>query len=519
MTDSTEFPSPPPKRPLSRGTCRFLSIMFGLGILGAVLIVLMILPFKYAASVDILVRIDRDASPIPQVGGPSSDQIVVTGVRPEDVATEISLLTGRAVAETAYETLGPIFFEEEEDIAENFRQRIVFTFKDVLETGTNTVEAALVRLRLSRESIPREDAISDIMRSLDVSKSVRSDLISLRVKSGSPAEATAILAAIADAYFEAHRQARAVFRGSDLFRDLQSETERQMTGLGQDIEAIKRDIDVYDFPLWIEQRTEQLADLREEEEELALDLRALSMRIADAETDLSALEAAEPEAEPLNNNDLIASFREEIGRATRDMERDIVRFGRSAQQVLETQAAIAALRAEMRSTDIAETGRLLQALRRERTLLELRDERIGEQAESVAAEISAVSAREADLRVMETRLAALGSSLTQVSGEQMRSDWLAALDINGPARIQVLEPVTVSRNPVSPNKVVILLAGIAAAVLAGIGLYIVLLQVFVLPRETSRAVPAMAPSGGDWTRVSRALVRGAGQTSRTGSDP
>ena len=345
------------KRAASRGRYKFYSVLFGLGILCTIFAVLVLLPFKYEAHVDILVRVDRDASPVPQLGGPSADQIVVTGVRPEDVATEISILTGRQVAEAAYESLGADFFLDVDEPPENFRQRVIQTIKATLETVTDGIDATLIKLRMARESTPREDAIGDVMNALNVSKSVRSDLISLGVRAGSPEDAKAILSAIATAYFTAHQDARAVFRGNDMFKDLQAQTEAEMAELGRQIEQSKVDLNVFDFPLWIEQRTLQLASLQAEQNVVARDKAGLDRQIAKVKADLSRISAAPLEAEPLNSSELLSTFRGDLGRAVRDMQRDVVRFGRTSQQVQEARAVIEALRGEIRQADIAHTQR------------------------------------------------------------------------------------------------------------------------------------------------------------------
>ncbi|MEO9895709.1 MAG: hypothetical protein ABJD13_03130 [Paracoccaceae bacterium] len=471
------------KRAVSRGRYKFYSVLFGLGILCTIFAVLVLLPFKYEAHVDILVRVDRDASPVPQLGGPSADQIVVTGVRPEDVATEISILTGRQVAEVAYESLGPDFFLDEDELPENFRQRVIQVIKATLETVTDSVEATLIKLRMARESTPREDAISDIMSALNVSKSVRSDLISLGVRAGSPENARAILSAIATAYFEAHQDARAVFRGNDLFKDLQARTEAEMAELGRQIEQSKVDLNVFDFPLWIEQRTLQLASLQAEQSVVAREKAGLDRQITKVEADLTRIKDAPLDAEPLNSSELLSTFRGDLGRAVRDMQRDVVRFGRTSQQVQEGRAVIEALQGEIRQADIAHTQRLMRQFEREDILIDIKSDSITALISDIEGEIAKVSSKDASMRALETKRAALATSLAQVTDERTRSEWLAALDSSGPARITILDPITVSDNPVAPNKVVILIAGIVVSILGGVGLYIILTQMFVFPQQ------------------------------------
>ncbi len=483
------------RRAASRGRYKFYSVLFGLGILCTIFAVLVLLPFKYEAHVDILVRVDRDASPVPQMGGPSSDQIVVTGVRPEDVATEISILTGRQVAEVAYESLGAEFFLDVDEPPENFRQQVIQTIKRTMETVTDSIEAALIKLRLARESTPREDAINDVMKSLNVSKSVRSDLISLGVRAGSPDDAKAILSAISMAYFKAHQDARAVFRGNDLFRDLQSKTETELAELGRQIEQSKVDLNVFDFPLWIEQRTLQLASLQAEQSVIARDKAGLDRQKSKVEADLDRITAADLEAEPLNSSELLSTFRGDLGRAVRDMERDVVRYGRTSQQVQEARAVIVALRGEIRQADIAQTERLVRQFDRESALLDIKSAGISEQIQELKAEVALVSSKNASMRSLETKRAALATSLAQVTEERTRSEWLAALDTNGPARITILDPVTASDNPVAPNKVVIFLAGIVISILGGVGLYIILTQVFVFPQQRRAALFSRTQDG------------------------
>ena len=103
------------------------------------------------------------------------------------------------------------------------------------------------------------------------------------------------------------------------------------------------------------------------------------------------------------------------------------------------------------------------------------------------------------MRALETKRTALATSLAQVTDERTRSEWLAALDTSGPARITILEPITVSDNPVTPNKVVILIAGIVVSILGGVGLYIILTQMFVLPQQKRSGLFALSLEDDDQT--------------------
>ena len=125
-------------------------------------------------------------------------------------------------------------------------------------------------------------------------------------------------------------------------------------------------------------------------------------------------------------------------------------------------------------------------------MIDIKTDSIKTQIAEIEGEIAKVSSKDAFMRAIETKRAALATSLAQVTDERTRSEWLAALDSSGPARITILEPITVSDNPVAPNKVVILIAGIVVSILGGVGLYIILTQMFVLPPQRRSTLFALA---------------------------
>ncbi len=441
-----------------------LGTMAGLACFLAILTILYLLPFKYEASANFLVRVNRDTAVAPAIGGPTNDQIVVTGVRAEDVASEIEILTSRGVAEMAYDKLGAEFFADERKAPQNWRQRIVFALREAATRLFDGIEALLVRLKMAKEMSPREEAIADLENAIEVSRSVRSDVIGLSMRWSSSEEALRVLNAVSDSYLEAHRNARRVYRGEALFAELRNGLDSALTQTASQIETLKSEIGTFNAPLLIDEVTQQMARSAAELAETETLIAQLGRELAMFKTRRSDIEAMRSSSEPKNTSDILSNIREKLVDLEARLQAEISRYGDRTDQARELTMSIASVEADLRAADLAHTDRDIQRVENDLATARLRHEQLSGQIAANREKLAVLSRGQAKIRALELKRTSDEKNFTELSTEAARAAWLSRLDTEDVVGVSLLGPTTAPDVPVSPNKILILLAGLIVSV-------------------------------------------------------
>ncbi|KPF64296.1 hypothetical protein IP69_18425 [Bosea sp. AAP35] len=138
----------------------------------------------YTPRANLLAKIGRENVEVP--GATSSGNLVSTGVRKEDVNSDVSLLGSRALIERSIDALGIEAFQRQQPLAQSITQMIRQAISRFVQSLLRMFEETLIVLRLAREQTPREKIINRIETALMVRREGESDVISVILRTPDP---------------------------------------------------------------------------------------------------------------------------------------------------------------------------------------------------------------------------------------------------------------------------------------------------------------------------------------------
>jgi uncharacterized protein involved in exopolysaccharide biosynthesis len=166
---------------------------------------------SYEARASILVKMGRQNMTMTSVLPPSSpQQILSSGVRKEELNTEIEILQNRSFIEKVVDTIGPAFFFPEPVPPANILKRIKFEVRRGIRFCRETLDEVLYALDLKRQLSQRDRAILAVEKALSAKVVKDSDVVEVLLRSDTPEGAEYILKTIIATYLERHVEAHRV---------------------------------------------------------------------------------------------------------------------------------------------------------------------------------------------------------------------------------------------------------------------------------------------------------------------
>lgn len=191
----------------------------------------------YTPRANLLVKIGRENIEVP--GATGSGNLVSTGVRKEDINSDVSLLGSRALIERSVDALGMEAFQRQQPPAQSVTEVIRQAISRSVQALLRTLEEALISLRLAREQTPREKIINRIENALMVRREGESDVISVILRTPDPDLGVRFL----DMHVEQFMTQRSVARRSSgitqFFDDRVAEDKARLDQLDMDIMQLR----------------------------------------------------------------------------------------------------------------------------------------------------------------------------------------------------------------------------------------------------------------------------------------
>lgn len=177
----------------------------------ALILGIYLLPDSYEARASILVKMGRQNMTLTSVLPPSSpQQILSSGVRKEDLNTEIEILLNRSLIEKVVDTIGPSFFFMEPVPPAGIIKRIKFEVKRGIRVCREALDEVLYALELKRQLSQRDRAILAVEKVVSAKAVKDSDIIEVLLRSDTPEGAEYILKTLIATYLERHVEAHRV---------------------------------------------------------------------------------------------------------------------------------------------------------------------------------------------------------------------------------------------------------------------------------------------------------------------
>jgi uncharacterized protein involved in exopolysaccharide biosynthesis len=168
---------------------------------------------QYDISATVLVRLGRENLETPMSIGNGGGLYTTTGVRPEEINSEIQLLTSHHLIVSAIDKIGIGAFKFEPRPPTTFFETIKYHAKRTVRWVKNEFQVFLIALNLKKELGERDKVILDIEDRLIVERQKDSDVISAKIRLPDPELGIRLLNTLLEMYFDRHIE---VHREGDL---------------------------------------------------------------------------------------------------------------------------------------------------------------------------------------------------------------------------------------------------------------------------------------------------------------
>jgi uncharacterized protein involved in exopolysaccharide biosynthesis len=183
---------------------------------------------RYDSVAKLLVKVGRENSEAPPtVQNPA---FFTSGVRQEDINSEVQMLTSQNIVERVVDKLGPEAFKFEPPPPKTLFQTVKYYVKKTGKWVKGQYKELLYATNLKKRLTDREGAIVAVSESLNVDREKDSDVISLKVGLPVPELAVSVANTLLDFYLDDHIRAR---RAENAKEFLDTEVAKQRAKLSQ----------------------------------------------------------------------------------------------------------------------------------------------------------------------------------------------------------------------------------------------------------------------------------------------
>ena len=440
-----------------------------------------VLPEVYETKASVLVRVGRENTEVPasvQKGG-----FVSSGVRREELNSEVQLVSAPALITAAVDQLGPGAFRREPGPPGHGWRLVLDYFRAGVRSVLSGVEAVLIKTGLTKRLTDREKVIVGIQQALKVDVELESQVITLKLRIADPDLAMRVLQTLLQLYFDRHLE---VWRSVDArgFFDTQVAIRRQQVS---ELEAAREVVKArWNLVAVVEQRSlilRQLDGVKSEFEAGAAKEAALQAREQAMRARLDALPEQLRQTESIAPSPVARFRRERLALLEQERARRLTVYDRDSQPMKAIDREIAALH-ELLAGEAPTEGSLtyqanpllasftqgIEQIRVEIAGLESSRRQLERQAESLEGRLREINTGERQLRELNRQYQMAEDSYLAYAkrGEEGRiSD---ELDRGRVANVTLLSPPVVPIEPVSPRKLLIMVLSLPVGLLLGVAL-------------------------------------------------
>lgn len=179
-------------------------------------------PETYEAKSSILIKLGRENVSIPTVAPSSQQQVITTGLRKEDINSEIELIRNQFIIEKVVRTLGVDFLYPAGEPPKSFFKRLKYELKEIILKFKDFIFEILYAIDFIKKISPFESAVLGIQKKLYVEQIKDSDVIEVKLRWFHPEIAKVIIDTLINFYQEHHLE---IHETSKAYEFLQKQVE------------------------------------------------------------------------------------------------------------------------------------------------------------------------------------------------------------------------------------------------------------------------------------------------------
>ena len=442
---------------------------------------------QYETEAVLLVKVGRENAQLPaSVESPST--FATTGVRKQEVNSEIRMLTSRWLTEAVVDQMGADAFAFQpvrpHGVFKLARYYVKLGVRWVKEQG----RGVLVALNLKKELTPREKAIIAVQDALTVDSDKDSDVINVRLRLPSPELCTHTASTILQLFMDQHARVMQTPNVRQFFATALQDKHNQLLQLVRQREELRSGWGVISAADQRQLLLKQVSDLSAEIVANHSETDMLQSQQWVMKERLAKMPSSVPSSEITARNPTIAALEDRITALQVEHAKLASRYTDDAEPLKKVDEEIADLNAQVSKQQptvvSSSTTEIMPARKNFLGALEENGVKIaGLEARNrdLAKEVAVLNQRLQRLNVGEDRLQDVERELTLAQQSYMNyashmeqariSDELDASRI---ANVSVLSPPSTPIEPVYPKKALLMLIALAAGLLLGVGLALLL---------------------------------------------
>ena len=443
-----------------------LIILTGLGTVICTYLAFQFVPDQYVSTSRLLVKLGRENVELPATVDKGS--LLSTGVRKEEINSEIQLIASRPLIEATVDRIGLAAFRSDPPPPVTWFQRSKAVIRSVVSEVRATVREWLILLNLRQRLAEREEVVLLLTKTLSVEREKDSDVIAISAKLPSGDLAMRVVSTVVEIYLERRVEMRRDRGMSDFFDDQLNVLRAQLA----DLDARKLRL----------RDTRNMSAVSEERVLLVSRLQGLYGQLADDERELLLLGAAPRAAAsasaaalavPLSSFPNLEQLRVKTTELRVRRTELLQKFKPDAEPV------------DRVSREIAEIERTLQLA------ITTQQAQRRELARTIEQRLLSLNGGEAALEVIERERQAATQNYQSYQRRREEARVSEALDVRRVSNIALLSPAERPIEPVGPRKLLIVALAFPFGLIAGLGIALLLEYL----NQTIRDERDLAPGG------------------------
>jgi uncharacterized protein involved in exopolysaccharide biosynthesis len=467
-------------------------------IFGAVCAYTVLTEEVYQSEAKLLIRIGRESLSVdPSVSGPT---LYSSRDRENEVNSELSILTSRAIAEQVVQRLGAEVFLERPDESEDVTPPVQGMetaqqdLRKIRREVRKTEEAGaglLAALDLTTPLSPEEEAVLRVMKNTGVNVETKTDIITITYDAPSRPLARNALSTMLDAYQERHIQVHAAQASPEFFEEQTDSFRKHLEESEMALTAFRETHRITDLEHQLEVMLVQVSDLEKQVADLDSEASASKRRIETMESALNGRSETLVISQTTGRPNYAANTLKEKLLELRLQETDLAaRYPATHRPLVEIREQIRQaethLAGEVETHTEVTTGidasyqQLQLNLEGERAQFAAFNAQRDVLATTLAGQreqMAALAGRQFELSRLEREVSLAEKDYEQYRENLQRARISNALDIGNVSNVSVVQPATYPMAPIKPRKLLNLALGIFLAFFASIS-FVMTLEYF-----------------------------------------
>ncbi len=442
---------------------------------------------KYESRASLLVKIGRENTDPPATAGSRGGTLVSSGVRKEEVASEVQILTAPDILQDAVDRIGPERFQPSKIVPDGFLARLRFHLKEGVRAVKAQFEEVLIALGLQKRLNDREKVIEAIMKDLSVTPEKETDVFTVTLRSSDQQLGNAVLQQLISIYLARRVQIRA---NSGVQEFLTRETSDARQRLEQAEAARNQWKQTEDLSLTTAQKEALIRQIREQSatlDQTILEINSLFEQIEQARQLRQDTPANIKTSEIETTNSPVQVYRNELASLEVEKSKLLSKYESTAEPVKRMDEQIGRLRelisnetprqissstteqnplAKSLELRIQEDAIRLQGLRQRARIQ-------AEQQKALQTQLKGLESADARLSDLDRERQIAEDSYLVLVKRRQEAEVTGELDRDRLSNVSLLSAPTSSIEPVYPKRQLIMGIALALGLLLGIGLSLI----------------------------------------------